>query len=337
MPISDTLLSLSKSELLKLKLCDLKLKLNQTPVHALIQQLYHELKSKDLVFRPHFWLSNEWFSPDGIPGVAIPFYLAHPRLIKLEREMMLEAEGDDREICMKILRHEAGHAIDNAFRLRRKKERTKAFGHSTLKYPKMYVPKPYSKKYVRNLHRWYAQSHPDEDFAETFAVWLDPSSNWVEWYRKWPAYKKLLYMDKLMHSLMHKKQPVQSKTQLDPLSSFKETLETYYSEKRKYYQIENPKFNEQKLKKIFSGTQETNVEACKFIQKNRHKICSELSKWTGVYRYTINSLLSEILVFTKNYNLRLDKEESETLHNFLMYMTVQTMNFVHRGYHHQLL
>ena len=25
-----------------------------------------------------------------------------------------------------------------------------------------------------HLDPWYAQSHPDEDFAETFAVWLTP-------------------------------------------------------------------------------------------------------------------------------------------------------------------
>ena len=75
-----------------------------------IRQLYAELEARRLIFRPHFWLSNEWFTPDGVPGIAVPFYLAHPRLAKLEMDQMLEVEGGTSEWCMRILRHEAGHA-----------------------------------------------------------------------------------------------------------------------------------------------------------------------------------------------------------------------------------
>ena len=79
--------------------------------------LADELEARGVTFRPHYWLSDEWFTPDGVPGVAIPFYLAHPRLAKLELAQMLEVEGGDATSCLRILRHEVGHAIDNAYEL----------------------------------------------------------------------------------------------------------------------------------------------------------------------------------------------------------------------------
>ena len=136
-----------------------------------------------------------------MPGIAIPFYLAHPRLAKLELAQMLEVEGGDPEACLRILRHEAGHAIDNAYALRRRPTRRRLFGNPAIEYPEYYTPKPYSKSFVQHLDHWYAQSHPDEDFAETFAVWLDPNSMWATRYAGWPAQRKLEYMDRLMREL----------------------------------------------------------------------------------------------------------------------------------------
>ena len=125
------------------------------------------------LFRPHFWLSDEWFSPDGIPGIAIPFYLAHPRLARLELHQMLEVEGGTHEWCMKILRHEAGHAIENAYQAAPAGAGVASSSAARREpYPEYYTPRPYSKSFVIHLDAWYAQSHPDEDFAETFAVWL---------------------------------------------------------------------------------------------------------------------------------------------------------------------
>ena len=159
-----------------------------------------ELEGRHLA-RPHYWLSDEWFTPDGIQGVAVPFYLAHPRFARLELAQMLEVEGGDAESCLKILRHEAGHAIDNAYRLQRLPTRRRVFGLPSTPYPEYYTPKPYSKSFVQHLDHWYAQSHPDEDFAETFAVWLDPQSIWPTRYAGWPAQRKLEYVDRLMRRL----------------------------------------------------------------------------------------------------------------------------------------
>jgi hypothetical protein len=187
--------------LLDLPMCDLHLGLKGGFLEQPIAELTRELEERHLLFRPHFWLSNEWFTPDGVPGIAVPFYLAHPRLAKLELAQMLEVEGGTAEWCLRILRHEAGHAIENAYKIRRRKTRQQIFGKSSQQYPMYYSPRPYSRSFVRHLDLWYAQSHPDEDFAETFAVWLTPDSLWEERYRGWPVLKKLRYVDSLMNNL----------------------------------------------------------------------------------------------------------------------------------------
>ena len=126
-------------QLLDLRLCDLNLQIPGSTLEDRIAQLYRELEGRSLRFRPHFWLSDEWFCPDDVPGIAIPFYLAHPRLAKLELNQMLEVEGGDPDSCMRILRHEAGHAIENAFRLRRRRHRQQLFGNTSEPYPDDYV------------------------------------------------------------------------------------------------------------------------------------------------------------------------------------------------------
>src|SRR5262245_21751698 len=177
---------LPDEKLLEVRMCDLGLRVGGALLDSAIKELRRDLRRAKLRFRPHFWLGTEWFTPDGIPGVAIPFYLAHPRLMALEERQIYEAEGGTPESCLRILRHEAGHAIDNAFRLRRRRDRQRLFGRSSQPYPQFYTPRPYSRRYVVHLESYYAQSHPDEDFAETFAVWVStPEDVWRKRYAEW--------------------------------------------------------------------------------------------------------------------------------------------------------
>lgn len=240
----------SDEQLLDLRMCDLALRLDGTFYQEPIAQLYRELAARRLVFRPHFWISDEWFTPDGVPGIAVPFYLAHPRLAKLEASQMLEVEGGTHDWCMRILRHEAGHAIENAFLLRRRRRRQKLFGRSSQPYPEYYTPRPYSRSFVRHLDVWYAQSHPDEDFAETFAVWLDPQSGWRERYRGWPVMKKLEFMERLMGELAEMSPTVTGRQLLDPLPRIYKTLRDHYDEKRKHYGIGRASSYDSDLKKL---------------------------------------------------------------------------------------
>ena len=226
---------MSDAALLEVRLCDLDLKLRGTELEANVSTLLKELARRELKARPHCWLSTEWFSPDGVPGFAIPFYLAHPRLMQLEQRQMHEIEGGTTRSCMQLLRHEAAHALDSAYGLHRRAEWREVFGPWTTPYVRHYRPRPYSKRFVRHLDRWYAQSHPAEDFAETFAVWLDPSSRWRSRYKGWAALEKLRYVDRSMREIAGKRPPVRSKEKVEPLSELETTLGEYYERKQKRY------------------------------------------------------------------------------------------------------
>src|SRR6266702_7439042 len=194
--------SLTDQELLERRVSKLVLRLDGTPLEPLISQLYNELSAKGLAFHPPCHVGDEWFVPVGIPAIFIPFFLVHERLRKLERKMMLEVEGETPDWFMRLMRHEAAHAYAYAYRFYRKKKWQKAFGlTSSEETPEFYRPRPYSRSYVVHLDDWYAQSHPDEDFAETFAVWLTPGLDWRGRYRGWKAMQKLECVDDLMRSI----------------------------------------------------------------------------------------------------------------------------------------
>ena len=321
-------------QLLALRLCDLNLSIAGTEVEQRITRVNDELDARGLA-RPRYWLSDEWFTPDGVPGVAVPFYLAHPRLARLELAQMLEVEGGDEETCLRILRHEAGHAIDNAYQLRRRPTRRRLFGIPDTPYPEYYTPKPYSKSFVQHLDHWYAQSHPDEDFAETFAVWLDPRSQWVTRYAGWPAQRKLEYMDRLMRELARTRPRVRSKREVDPLSRLRKTLAEHYRKKREHYGLDHPDFYDSDLGNLFSNAPAylKNPSAARFVRRVRKEVRSTVASFTDSYQYTIDQLLERIIERCRQLNLRLTDSEEATKTDFMVFLTVQTMNYLHSGRH----
>jgi Putative zinc-binding metallo-peptidase len=326
---------LSDEELLQARMCDLKLTHNCEFLAPCLKQLYVELHQQKLKFRPHVWLSDEWFSPDGVPGIAIPFYLAHPRLMRLERKQMLEVEGGNVDWCMRILRHEAGHAIDTAYRLRRRKAYRSVFGRVSVPYPAYYRPKPFSRDFVLHLDMWYAQSHPTEDFAETFAVWLRPRSRWSTQYKLWPALKKLQYVDHTMRDLVGRKPLVTSRNFIDPISTITKTLGEHYKQKRQYYGMDHPNLYDRDLQRMFSDKPEYlgNPTAAQFLRQIRSELFKSVSKWTGQYQYTIDQVLTEMIERCRDLRLRLVNGPIETKQDVMVFLTVQTMNFMHQGYH----
>jgi len=193
-----------------------------------IARLRRELEAAGLRLQPHVWFSEEWFSPDGVPGIAIPFYLAHPRLERLERRMARTVEGGNSTSLLRILRHEVGHAVDTAYRLRRRKLWRDTFGPPRAPYPDRYVIDTHRRDYVQHLDGWYAQAHPAEDFAETFAVWLSPRSGWRKRYAGWPALVKLQAMQALMESVRERNPIVRSATRIESVAANELTLGEYY-------------------------------------------------------------------------------------------------------------
>jgi hypothetical protein len=327
--------ALTDEELLKIRMCDLGVSIEGTELEARIATLGAELDAHGLFFRPHFWLSDEWFTPDGVPGIAIPFYLAHPRLAKLELAQMLEVEGADPDECLRILRHETGHAIDNAYQLRIRPTRRRLFGLPATPYPEYYTPKPYSKSFVQHLDHWYAQSHPDEDFAETFAVWLDPQSLWATRYTGWPAKRKLEYMHRLMREISKRRPRIKSKRQVDPLKRLRKTLGEHYSKKREHYGLDHPDFYDRDLRNLFSNLPQYNrrPEAARFLRKIRKDVRTTVASFTDSYQYTIDQLLEKIIARCREQNLHLTDSERSTKTDFMVYLTVQTMNYLHSGRH----
>ena len=325
----------SDERLLDVRICDLAVGIEGTPLERRIVEVHQELDARGIDFRAHFWLSDDWFTPDGVTGVAIPFYLAHPRLARLELSQMLEVEGGTKAWCMRILRHEVGHAIDNAYRLQRRRKRQRLFGLSSTPYPEYYTPKPYSKSFVIHLDPWYAQSHPDEDFAETFAVWLTPHSFWRKRYADWPALKKLEYMDELMSEVAGKPPLETTDRIVEPLRRIRRTLRQHYRRKRKHYGLDYPNFYDRDLRRLFSDAPEfaSNTPAATFLGRSRRDVRRLVASWTSAYQYTIDQVLEDMITRCRQLDLRLTRTEERTRQDFIVLLTVQTMNYLHGGRH----
>jgi len=328
--------SASDDELLDLRFRDLGVsRVEGTAVESRVQRLYDELTDRGITHRPHVWFSSEWFSPDGIPGIALPFYLAHERLAKLEQKMFFEVEGGGERQCMRILRHEAGHAICTAYRLHYRKQWREMFGRFTEPYPDYYQPRPDSKRFVVHLDRWYAQAHPAEDFAETFAVWLWPNSRWRQQYRGWPALRKLEYVDTLMKDIAGQSAPVRSRQRVEPLSQNKTTLREHYKQKRETYGSDWPDFYDRDLLRLFSDQPKhaRNTSAAAFLRRIRPEVRESVATWTGEWRYTVDQVLRDMVDRCKELKLRLRHSQERTRHEVTIMVAVQTMSYLYGGRH----
>ena len=319
---------LSDEQLLKQRLSSLRVAVEDTWLEDCLGTLYEELEARSIRLRPHAWISSEWFSPAGVPGIAIPFYLAHPRLMKLEKKMMLDVEGGAWSGCMAILRHEAGHAMQHAYQLQRRRRWQQLFGPSSQRYPRYYRPNPASRRYVQHLRLWYAQSHPDEDFAETFAVWLRPRSNWRARYAGWPALKKLEYVDELMDEIAGKRPPVTTRERVDPLHQLSQTLGEHYQKKQAFYAFKPPKTYDRDLSRLFSTDPRHRREqpASVFIRRHRAQIRQLVAQWTGENQLTLDAVLDNMIWRCRELDLRAAGSERRLVINFTILLTAKTMH-----------
>lgn len=319
---------LPAEELLDVRLCDLGLRIEGTALEARIERLYEELASAGLRFRPYTWLSTDWFTPEGSTGFAIPFYLAHPRLVRLEHAQMLEAEGGTHEWCMRLLRHEAGHAFDNAFRLHRRADWRALFGRYTEPYRADYVVKPESRDYVHHLGYWYAQSHPAEDYAESFAVWLTPGSRWQKTYAGWPARKKLERLDAMLRDLRGRRQLVSSRDRERSLPHLRFTLRDYYRRKKASYGRPQPWGHDEQLSRLFGepegrGRRE---RAANLLRQHRVELRARVSTLTGHSRYVVDQALSTMIARCRELDLRCVRPRGETRLLAAMLLTMITVH-----------
>jgi hypothetical protein len=186
---------------------------------------------------------------------------------------------------------------------------------------------------VRHLDPWYAQSHPAEDYAETFAVWLKPRSRWRAQYAGWPALKKLQYVDELMARIRKQKATKRSRMTVDPISTIRKTLGEHYKEKRARYAVGHSGSFDNELLRLFAQGPEyaRNPSAASFLRKARPEMRRTIARWTGQYQYSIDNVLGRMIERSSQLKLRLARPEAETRQDALVMLTAQTMNYLHGG------
>ncbi|EPZ51768.1 PF10005 domain protein [Bacteriovorax sp. BAL6_X] len=285
----------SREDILNAQLWELDICFEKSKFAHCLDQLVHELDAKKLLVRPKVWLSDEWFCPEAISGIAIPFSLMHPKLIELEKEFTGLCEGEDHDWFMKLMRHECGHVMDNAYFLKDEKKRKNIFGDHDRSYPSSYGPRKFSKKYVYHLEDNYAQAHPEEDFAETFSVWLTPRSNWKRIYESWPALKKLNYVDHLMKSLSNKKPNVVCYKEVDSIDESELTVREYLlKKKRKLRKTSQARRSIQHIQQYLSKNETTGIALDKIIGSLRKDLVRDISLLTKEYQYKIESVVNDL-------------------------------------------
>ena len=331
---------LSDEELLQSRMCDLPVSIKDTWLEECIQELYRELDERGIIFKPSFYLADEWLTPDKEPIIGIPFFLSHPALIKLEKKIMLEVEGGTKTWCMQLLRHETGHAINYAYKLFMRKKWQKVFGYISAEYEDTYRFRPYSKNFVRHLEDHYAQCHPDEDFTETFSIWLTPGSNWQEVYKGWKAIDKLLYVDEVMNDIKGKRPFVEKGKKYWEARKIKMTLNNFYNKKRRYHAEQFPDFHDAQLVKIFLPLGESELHSIRkheipfayvLLRKYKRYIMNNVARWTGEKKFVIDELLKKLITRCRTLNLVVTETESIAILKIATYITTSIMNSLYTG------
>ncbi|MBL8924177.1 MAG: putative zinc-binding metallopeptidase [Myxococcaceae bacterium] len=320
----------ASSAVLQARIKDLELHLKGTRLERFIDKLYEELEAKGISLRPHCYLSDQWGCPSGVPVIGIPFYLADPKLTQIEDHLGGGAE-DEREIMM-YLRHEAGHALNYAYKLYETDEWKKLFGDFGKPYLETYKPQPFSRKYVLHISGWYAQKHPDEDFAETFAVWLTPDSRWGERYKGWGALKKLQYMDAVIAKLGRTPAVVTLDTRDVDVGEMEETVLDHYRQRQLAEKIDLQigEQLDQDLINLFEAPSSGDVRADTLIRAERQGLIAAVTQYSGVSRAVVVSVLEHLTERTTALNLTVKREKAAIYTTRLTSLvTALAMNFLY--------
>jgi len=328
--------SAEREKLLEKRIKDLGLKIQGTYLEGIVEQLYREMEAAGIKLKPRVYLSDEWSCPDGVPIIGIPFYLADRKLARLEDEMMEGIEAETHDEILGYLRHEAGHAFNYAYKLYETEEWRELFGPFTRPYQDDYTPNPFSRNFVRHLPGWYAQKHPDEDFAESFAVWLRPGSDWREVYKEWGCYRKVLYVDAIVGKL-GQNDPLVTDAGYDPaLEELCFSVAEHYRKSRPRL-IELPAHFDNDLKEIFetkvpAGRESEWQPADKFLQSHRREMVRGIAYWTGLNDVIVRSLINHLIERGKALKLWVNPQKSQrALLDLLSFSTTLCMNKLYKG------
>jgi putative zinc-binding metallo-peptidase len=315
--------------LLSRRVSELGLKLEGSPIERYVADLYRELEAKGLQrFRPPTYLTDEWGCPDREPIIGIPFYLADAKLARLEKE--IDDVEDARAIRM-YLRHEAGHAFNYAYKLYDTPQWRERFGPFNRPYRERYKPVPFDRGFVRHMEGWYAQKHPDEDFAETFAVWLTPRSGWRERYRGWPAMRKLRYVDRTAHRLGDTEPSVRLASTDITVEEMNMTVEEFFRAQESAPEPVDVAL-EHDLRDFFVRRRRSARPAAEFLREHRATLVNKIEYWTGVRRSVIRALVARIEETAGRLGLAVPAAaEADILMELTTYATTLVMNYLTHG------
>jgi len=317
-----------RERLLRSRISDLDLRIEGSELEPLSRRLYDELDRVGLQFKPPIYLTDEWGCPEGVPIIGVPFYLAKPELAQIEMEIAENLETA--EDSMMYLRHEAGHAFNYAYVLYEDEEWHRVFGPYSRPYMDNFRPNPFSREYVRHIAGWYAQKHPDEDFAETFAVWLNPSSNWREEYAGSPALTKLEYVDRLPKRIGTQPPKVQPRERDAPVEELRYTVSDYYAHRDDAARLQIPRWFDGDLKQLFEtekGAGRSPAEP--LLRSERLDVINEVSYWTGVQMSVVRSLVDHLLERIAALDLHvIDAESDRYVISFSAMVTTLAANYL---------
>jgi hypothetical protein len=314
--------------LLEQQISSLGLSLRGSLVERLANQLYDELSAKGIRFHPPVYLSDQWGCPDDTPLIGVPFYLADPRLARIEEEVAVEVEGEGD--VMRFLRHEAGHALNYAYRLYDRADWRKTFGPYSRPYQDRYRADPFSRAFVRHILGWYAQKHPDEDFAETFAVWLTPGLDWRTQYAGWPALSKLEYVDAVMQEVgaVAPEAPLPTDDDL-PVEAMHYTVADHYRESQESIPIEDERHFDGDLRNLFATAADApgSESAAEFVRRHRREIVGRIAYWTGESAPAVRAFIDFLASRAEVLGLAVRGLEASTLIELTAFGTAVMMNY----------
>jgi hypothetical protein len=317
-----------RQTLLARQISELGLAIPGSRVERMVEQLYSELDAKGLKFHPPVYLSDQWGCPDGTPLIGVPFYLADPRLERIEDDFAEGIESDQES--MRFMRHEAGHAFNYAYRIYDRPDWSTTFGPYSRPYRERYQADPFSHDYVRHILGWYAQKHPDEDFAESFAVWLTPDLDWQKAYQGWPALAKLEYVDRVMREVADEEPEVPVPTEDDlPVTAMRYSLSDHYSSMSEDIPVKDSTIFDGDLRNIFASKNEspTGQSAAEFLEAHRREIVGRISYWTGESTSAVRQLIDMLRSRAAALGLTVHGLEASTLIEVTAFGTAIMMNY----------
>ena len=322
-----------RARLLAARIGDLGLRVEGSRLEPLVDELHRELAHAGLAFKPRVYLSDEWGCPDGVPLIGVPFYLVDERLWALQKELLDDIETETDQEILAYLRHEAGHAFNYAYRLHEQKDWHDLFGPYSRPYLDNYVPTPFSRAFVRHISGWYAQKHPDEDFAETFAVWLTPGSDWRGEYAGWECLAKLEYVDRTARRIGRSAPLIE--VDYDERSDLAHPLSEHFARfGHGRARPALPNYFDGDLKRLFGhGARPAHTEdASALLTSLRRVQCAALGYWTGLSDELIRALLAHLAERADALGLWFAPRERERLVIELSsYVTALCMNRLYKG------